>query len=139
MMRSLYGKVKAVYGAAKTVGSGDSTTAVFDMQGFQSCMLVFTAGIFALTSTNKVTLTVLESDDATTYGTVAAADMEGMETASVFRAWDLSASDASTVTELHYKGIKRYIKCTLVEGGTVALPMGMAFVGSDQRMKPSVD
>ena len=139
MMKSMYGKVKAVFGLAKSVGSGDSTSAVFDMQGFTSCMIAISAGVFALTSTNKVTLTVLESDDATTYGTVAAADMEGMETASVFRAWDLSASDASTVTELHYRGIKRYIKCVFVEGGTVSLPMGAAFIGSDMHHKPSTD
>lgn len=139
MMRSQYGKIKAVFGLAKSVGSGDSTTAVADLQGFKSCCISIVAGVFALTSTNKVTLTVLESDDGTTYGTVAAADMEGMETASVFRVWDLSASDASTNTELHYKGVKRYIKCTLAEGGTVALPMGVSYIMGDLELKPSID
>lgn len=139
MMRSQYGKIKAVFGLAKSVGSGDSTTAVADLQGFKSCCISIVAGVFALTSTNKVTLTVLESDDGTTYGTVAAADMEGMETPSVFRAWDLSASDASTNTELHYKGVKRYIKCTLAEGGTVSLPMGVSFIMGDMDLKPSID
>ena len=139
MMRSLYGRCKAVYALSKTVGSGDSTTAVIDMQGFKSCMLAFTAGIFNLTGTNKATLTILESDDGTTYGTVAAADMEGMETASVFRAWDASASDASTVTELFYKGVKRYVKGVIVEAGTVALPMGCVAIMGDSDNKPSVD
>jgi hypothetical protein len=139
MMKSLYGRVNSIYALAKTVGSGDSTTSVIDLQGYSSCLLSFVAGVFALTSTNKVTLTVLESDDNTTYGTVAAADMEGMETASVFRAWDLSANDASTVTNLYYRGTKRYVKCTLVEGGTVALPMGCVAVLGDSHNKPSVD
>lgn len=138
-MRSQYGKIKAVFGLAKSVGSGDSTTAVADLQGFKSCCISIVAGVFALTATNKVTLTVLESTDGTTYGTVAAADMEGMESASVFRAWDLSASDASTVTELHYKGVKRYIKCVLAEGGTVSLPMGVSYMMGDLDMKPSID
>lgn len=139
MMRSQYGKIKAVFGLAKSVGSGDSTTSVADLQGFKSCCISIVAGVFALTATNKVTLTVLESTDGTTYGTVAAADMEGMETTSVFRAWDLSASDASTVTELHYKGVKRYIKCVLAEGGTVSLPMGVSYIMGDLDMKPSID
>lgn len=139
MMRSQYGKLKAVFGLAKTVGSGDSTSAAIDLQGFKSCMINIVAGVFNLTGTNKVTLTVLESDDNTTYGTVAAADMEGMETASVFRAWDASASDASTVTQLHYKGVKRYVKCTFVEAGTAALPMGCEFVLGDSDSKPSAD
>lgn len=139
MMKSIYGVVKSVYGIVKTVGSGDSTSAVFDMQGFQSCMIQITAGVFNLTSTNKVTLLVLDSTDNTTYGTVADADMEGMEAAGVFRAWDASAADAQSVTELHYRGTKRYLKCTLVEAGTVSIPMSVAFTGSHQRMKPSVD
>lgn len=139
MMRSMYGKVKAVYGIAKTVGSGDSTAAVFDLQGFTSVMLVICAGVFNLTSTNKVTGTLLESDDNTTYGTVADADCEGMEAAGVFRAWDSSAADAQSVTELHYRGKKRYIKFVFAEGGTVAIPMSLAYVGGDTHMKPSVD
>jgi hypothetical protein len=139
MMRSLYGKLKAVFGLSKTVGSGDSTTSVFDMQGFTSVMIAITAGVFNLTSTNKVTLLVLDSSDNTTYGTVADADMEGMEAAGVFRAWDSSASDASTITELHYRGTKRYVKCTLVEAGTVSIPMAVAFIGGDTHNKPTVD
>ncbi len=139
MMRSLYGRIKPVFGLAKSVGTGDSTSAVCDLQGFKSCAISIVAGVFALTATNKVTLTVLESDDGTTYGTVAAADMEGMETASVFRAWDLSASDASTVTNLHYRGVKRYIKGVFAEGGTVSLPMGCVFICGDSDTKPSVD
>lgn len=139
MMRSMYGKIKTVFGLSKTVGSGDSTTAVLDLQGFKSACIQITAGIFAFTGTNKVTLTVLESTDGTTYGTVAAADMEGMETASVFRAWDSSASDASTVTELHYRGTKRYVKCTLVEAGTVSAQFGCVYTLGSLDMKPSVD
>lgn len=139
MMRSLYGKIKSVFGMSKTVGTGDSTTSVVDLQGFKSCCISITAGVFALTSTNKVTLTVLESTDGTTYGTVAAADMEGMESASVFRAWDASASDASTVTELHYRGTKRYLKSVFVEAGTVSIPMSTIYFLGDSDMKPSVD
>lgn len=139
MMKSLYGRIKPVYALAKTVGSGDSTTSVIDMQGFTSLCLSFVAGVFNLTGTNKVTLTVLESEDNTTYGTVAAADIEGMETASVFRAWDSSASDASTVTNLHYRGTKRYVKAVLAEAGTVALPMGCIAICGDSHNKPSVD
>lgn len=139
MMRSLYGRVKSVFGLSKTVGSGDSTTAVIDLQGFKSCMLAFTAGVFNFTGTNKVTLTVLESDDNTTYGTVAAADMEGMESSSVFRAWDSSASDASTVTELFYRGTKRYVKAVLAESGTVSVQMACVALMGDSDNKPSVD
>lgn len=139
MMRSLYGRIKPVFGMAKTVGGGDSTSAVCDLQGFKSCAISINAGVFALTSTNKVTLQVLESDDATTYGTVAAADMEGMETASVFRAWDSSASDASTTTNVHYRGVKRYLKCLFQEGGTVSIPMSCVFICGDSDNKPSVD
>jgi hypothetical protein len=139
MMKSLYGRVKPIFALSKTVGSGDSTTSVVDMQGFTSCCFSFLAGVFALTSTNKAVLTMLESDDNTTYGTVAAADIEGMETASVFRAWDLSASDASTITNLFYRGTKRYVKGVIVESGTVALPMGCVVICGDSHNKPSVD
>ncbi len=139
MMRSQYGRIKSVFGMSKTVGGGDSTSSVIDLQGFKSLALAITAGVFNLTGTNKVTLTVLESDDNTTYGTVASADMEGMETSSVVRAWDASASDASTVTELHYRGVKRYVKCVFVEGGTVSIPMSVVAVCGDSDNKPSVD
>jgi len=138
-MRSLYGRVKGVFGLAKTVGSGDSTSAACDLQGFQSCMISINAGVFNLTSTNKVTLTVLDSTDNVTYGTVADADMEGMEGTGVFRAWDSSASDASTITNLYYRGGKRYVKCLLEEGGTVSIPMSVAYILGDSDTKPSVD
>jgi len=139
MMRSLYGRINPIYALSKTVGSGDSTTSVIDMQGYTSLCLSFLAGVFALTSTNKVTLTILESDDNTTYGTVANTDTEGMETTSVFRAWDLSASDASTISNIHYRGAKRYVKAVLVEGGTVALPMSCVAICGDSHMNPSID
>ncbi len=139
MIRSVYGKLKEVYLLSKTVGSGDSTTSVLDLQGFHSAWLVFTAGVFALTGTNKVTLTLLESVDGTTYGTVSQADVEGGESSTVFRAWDSSASDASSAYSLHYKGNKRYLKATLAEGGTVSVPMSCVAILGSSDMKPSID
>lgn len=139
MIRSLYGRIKAVYSMSKTVGSGDSTGSVIDLQGFNSCMLAITAGVFNFTSTNKVTMTLLESTDGTTYGTVADADMENMEGASTFRVWDSSAADASTVSQLFYRGTKRYIKPVFAEGGTVSVQMACVAVLGDTDNKPSVD
>lgn len=139
MMRSQYGKLKSVFGMAKTVGSGDSTTSAIDLQGFQSCMLNIVAGVFNFTSTNKVTLTLLESSDNTTYGTVAYADCENLEGTATFRVWDASATDASTVTSIFYRGTKRYVKAVFAEGGTVSVAMGAEFVLGDSHNKPSVD
>ncbi len=140
MMRSLYGKIKGVYGVVKTVGSGDSTTPWIDLQGHKSCAISINAGVFALTSTNKVSVKVYESDDATTIGTVADADMEGMEGSNgTFRELDLSASDAQTTTTLYYKGVKRYVQVKMIEGGTVSIPMSVAFILGDSDSKPSVD
>lgn len=138
-MRSQYGKLKSAFGMAKTVGSGNSTTSAVDLQGFTSCMISIAVGVFNFTSTNKLTAVVLESDDNTTYGTVALTDLEGLEDASTVRVWDATATDASTVTDLFYRGSKRYVKLALNESGTVSVQAGASFILGDAHMKPSID
>lgn len=139
MMRSQYGKLKSAFGMAKTVGSGNSTTSAVDLQGFTSCMISIAVGVFNFTGTNKLTAVVLESDDNTTYGTVALTDLEGLEDASTVRVWDATATDASTVTDLFYRGSKRYVKLALNESGTVSVQAGASFILGDSHMKPSID
>lgn len=139
MMRSKFGKITQVFGYAKTLGSGDSTSAVIDLQGFKSCMLSFAMGVFNFTSTNKATLTLLDSSDNTTYGTVAFSDCEGLESAAVFKVWDASASEASSVIGIHYRGVKRYLKAVVAEGGTISVAGSCVAVLQDQDMSPSID
>ncbi len=139
MIRSVYGKFKEVFAFGATVGGGVGTTSVIDLQGFHSAWLVFTAGVFAFTGTNKVTLNLLDSADGTTYGTVAMADVEGGESSTVMRVWDSSASDASAAYSLHYRGNKRYLKATLTEAGTVSVPMSCVAILGSSDMKPSID
>lgn len=140
MMRSLYGRLTQVLmKAPATVGSGDGTTSSVDMQGFQSLMISIAVGVFNFTSTNKLQIIVKESDDNTTFTTVADADLEGIETTSVHRLFDASASDASTVTNLFYRGNKRYVQLALDESGTVAAPLSVVAILGDSHNKPSVD
>lgn len=140
MMRSKYGKVIQQFGLCKTLGSGDSTTSVCDLQGFQSVFLSILMGVFNFTSTNKLTLTLLDSSDNTTFGTVAHADVEGEEVVgTTFKIWDATATEASTAFQIHYRGTKRYLKAVLAEGGTVSVAGSVVFVCGDQHMSPSID
>lgn len=141
-MRSMYGKLKTILvRAPATAGSGDATSSTIDMQGFTSCMITVMAGIFNFTSTNKLEIQVNESDDGTVFTKVASSDMENLEDAdsSVHRLLDASATDASSITELHYKGTKRYLHVFLNESGTVAVPLAIQATMGDLHMKPSVD
>lgn len=140
MMRSLKGRIlTALMRAPGTFGTGDGTTSSVDMQGFQSLLISIAVGVFNFTSTNKFQVIVKESDDNTTFTTVADTDLEGIEAASVHRLYDASATDASTVTELYYRGNKRYVQLTLDESGTVAAPLSVVAVLGDSHNKPSVD
>lgn len=140
MMRSLYGKVVNV-GALipKSFGSGSGTSSTVDMQGFRSCMFVIMAGVFNLTTTNKVTCRMEESVDGTVWTEVAQADMTGSEGTGAHILLDTSASDASTVNTLYYRGSKRYAHMLFTEAGTVAIPLACLAVQSHQEMSPSVD
>jgi len=140
MMRSLYGGIKSVVMRTPgTFGGGDGSTSSVDMQGFTALMISIAVGAFAFTSTNKFQVIVKESDDNTTFTTVADADLEGIEATTTHRLYDLSATDAQTVCDLHYRGTKRYVQCFLDESGTVSVPISVTGVLGYSHNRPSVD
>ncbi len=88
---------------ATTNGSG------VDLRDFDGAMMMFQAGTADTGSGNETYAPgVEESDDNSTYSTVAASDLEGVPV----------NMTANSVQRVGYKGAKRYIRAVLTLGGT---------------------
>jgi len=88
---------------ATTNGSG------VDLRDFDGAMVVFQAGAADTGSGNETyTPSVEESDDNSSFSSVAASELEGV----------LANMTANSVQRVGYKGAKRYVRAVLTLGGT---------------------
>ena len=98
--------VPSIFG---TTGTGSAV----DLKGYDSCMVVFSAGSLGAAGTSIVP-TLLESADGTTFGTVGTASLQGTFTVT-------GTGVASYNYRVGYIGTGRYIKPVLTGiGGTGA-------------------
>lgn len=134
-MKSLYGRLKQLVLLAPATWSADSTSSAVDMQSFGSAILNLIVGAFTFTGSNKITVSVEESDDGTTFTKVADADLQFVESAGVHKVLD-GTEDQNLIHPFYYRGVKRYVHLALVEGGTVSVALGVYAVQGDSEMKP---
>lgn len=111
--------------------AADPTGVAVDLQGFESATLV----IQAATVTDAQTLTVEESDDNSTYTTVADDDFVGGKTAGdAFKA--VAAAEDDVCRKVGYKGTKRYLKVGSTGAGATGAVYGVIAVLGHPRHAP---
>lgn len=118
-------KVQSLLAPVDVTGSGTSSSV--DLQNYNGVSFHVHAGDFAFDGTNKITLTLGESDDGTTFTVVAEADMIDPESGTIAKILD-AAGDKNATHPIHYKGNKRYVQVVFTEGGTVDVPLAISAV-----------
>jgi hypothetical protein len=91
--------------APAAAATATTTGAGVDLAGYRSAAVVLHCGVF---TDGTFTPTVEESDDDSSYSTVAAGDLSGAFTA-------VTASTDLSVQEVGYLGSKRYIRLLMTE------------------------
>ncbi|MCX4504323.1 hypothetical protein [Streptomyces anulatus] len=132
-MRDIYSNVLVTQSLTPAVRTATATgTAVDRNVGgamFQNALVVVTTGV--ITDATH-TITVQDSDDGTSYATVAAEYLQGTAPAIV-------AADDSKTYELGYLGRKRYLRVvSTVAGATTGGAVAALVVLSDPRVTPVV-
>ena len=94
-----------------------ATSDLVDLKGYESCTVVVNVGAGTFNGTDKITITLEESDSTATgtFTTVAAANLIG--------SWAVvngTAATANSVQKVGYRGSKRYVRAVLTEAGTVS-------------------
>lgn len=104
--------IKNSVSVAQTLAPASRTAAVngtgVDLTGFDAAVVVFDLGAIGGT-TPSITFQVQESDDNSSFAAVAAADLDGGQPAAV--------TTGGTVTEIGYRGTKRYIRAAITAAG----------------------
>lgn len=96
--------------------TSEGTGVGVDRRGYGDVLMVAMQGISGDTLSGSVywTITFEESDDNSTYSTIAAADIEGGYSTWVI---DAAAEDPTNIVRL-YKGTKRYVRILWTASGT---------------------
>ena len=112
-----------------------ATSGILDTQGYESVAMAVSVGAFTFTGTNKITVTMEESNTTATgdFTTVASAQLIGAYT--VLDA----AADAGTTQKVGYTGNKRYLRVVLTEAGTVSTVVSVQGIVSNARIQPAAD
>ena len=135
MLRSLMGKIKIALSLAAQTISATTLTASVDNQGFGSLMFTIAAGAFSYTGSNKVSITVQDSDDNTTFADVPASSIYKPESGAIAKILDATA-DGAAVHNVHYLGEKRYVRLNLVVAGTVSAILAVSTVQGNPNLAP---
>jgi hypothetical protein len=128
--KDLYNLVSAVNCIDPEVLDADNTPAAIDLQGYNGALVLIHIGAGGITfdSDNKVEFKLTHSDDDTTYTAVTVSDVVGLSsvgTGGIIKS--LTAAHATaTVTEVGYKGGKRYLKLLADFSGTHGTGTAMA-------------
>lgn len=107
--------------------SATTTPVSVDRQGYESVLAVVNCGAMT-TITNGVndyTLSLVESDDGSTFTAVAAADIIGAADNTIVT---LETGSAGLTYQLGYKGNKRYVSVLATERGTAVAIFGATIV-----------
>lgn len=126
MLRNLKNKTTATFLLAPQTVEADVTSAAQDLQNLHSFAFLVVAGNFAFTTTNKLTLTIEESDDNSAW---AAAPVTAYYTAAAPELAAAGAANSCTLVE--YRGHKRYVRMVVVEAGVVSVTLSIAGISTD--------
>jgi len=110
-----------------------------DLQGYNSCLLLVSAGLDAgtgLSASHKLVFTLDDSDDGVTYAAVTTADMLDLTVASGVVITIDAVGEDNTIYKLGYIGGKRYLQLTYTETGTVSMPLSIVCIKGDPREAP---
>lgn len=119
MMRDLNKAIASANTIAPAAARTATTTGTgVDLAGYRSAAVVLHCGVF---TDGEFTPTVEESDDDSTYTTVAAGDLSGAFTA-------VTSSTDDSVQEVGYLGSKRYIRLLMTESSASAGALFSALV-----------
>lgn len=120
-MRDIVNNVSFAHSLTRQTIATDDTIlgSAVDLLGFLGAQVTFETG--TVTDGDYV-VTLLESDDNSTYTTVAAGDLQGSFPASIV------AADDNKVYDVGYNGKKRYIKISVVSDNTMTGAVVECFV-----------
>ncbi|MDN3356076.1 hypothetical protein [Actinomadura sp. DC4] len=107
-MKDLFNNVKCVPTITNAARTTTATGTGVDRAGYMSAMVVVHTGTM---TDGTHTLTIEESDDNSTWGTVAAGNLQGTPPA-------LGSSDDDKIVEIGYLGGKRYIRAKSTVSGS---------------------
>ena len=120
--KDLYNLLTVTEAIAPTALDADNTPAAVDLQGFSGALVVIHVGVGGITfdATNKVEFKLTHSEDDDSYAAVTVDDVVGLTsvgTGGIIKSL-VAAHAAATVTEVGYKGGKRYLKLLADFSGT---------------------
>lgn len=127
MKNDLQSVSRTKFGFCKACGTGAATPAI-DRKGYHGVEFHFLFGLTASVA-DKMTITITESDSATTgFTSVADADLLGTEALASRLAvtGHTSGTSINVGKRLGYVGKKRYVKATAVASGTATMIIGCA-------------
>ncbi len=145
MRRDAYTKFKVEQNIGAVVLAADNTEVTVDMKGATELLFVLCVGIGGITfdATNKVSVTLNESDDDSTYTAVADVDIKGIspETADSGIVLLLDSAHAAALTyHWSYIGSKRYVQVLADFAGThgTGTPMSLVAIKGGLNLTPDV-
>jgi hypothetical protein len=134
MLRTLKALVYPILAYYPQILSATATSSSVDLQDYGSAMITLMVGTFTFATANKLTPLLLESDDGTTFGTVAAADyLEGVLPAAL-----AGTADSQTIRQYNYRGAKRYIELQLTMTGTVSVACAIEVIKGHPQFQPGI-
>jgi hypothetical protein len=134
----MYADLKAfVAYATQTVSATVSNITGVDTQDYRALCFLITTAAFSFTGTNKITITLEESNnsDMSSSNVVAAADIWQPENGTIAKVLDATA-DGAAVHAIHYLGSKRYVRPVLTVGGTVSVALGVTALKGKAQFQP---
>lgn len=117
--------------------SATTATASVDAQKGESLSFFVAVGAFAFDGTNKLSLTVQHSDDNSTFTDVDAIDLYKPDSGAIAKVLD-EAGDQNTVHQVHYRGLKRYVRLNIVEAGAVTVTVAVIALQGYLKAAPEV-
>lgn len=123
----------------QTFAATAATTGVDNAVG-GSVMFLVNVGTFTFTDSNKLSLTVQDSDVNVdgSYANCVDADIFDAEDGAngIAKVLD-STDDQDLVHAVHYKGNKRYARLNIVEAGTVSVALGVVAIQGHLKANPA--
>jgi hypothetical protein len=123
MKLNLHEECKTVFAYCKALTSAAAVkSAVIDRRGYNGVEFVFAYGLTA-SAVDTHTLTILESDTATTgdFTSVADANLAGTEALAGRAAGLTSGVGINVAKRIGYKGNKRYVRASIVGAGSATM------------------
>lgn len=140
--KDLYNLLTVSQAIAPEALAADNTPAAVDLQGFSGALVVIHVGAGGITfdATNKVEFKLTHSEDDSTYTAVTVDDVTGLSsvgTGGIIKSLT-AAHAAATVTEVGYKGGKRYLKLLADFSGThgTATPISAVVIKAGKDILP---